>query len=140
MQERVPSNLTLTFEEISEARIYCLRQAQGSFSFDIHPLQRGKAVANTANTFIHGLRERPALCRWAPIKVATTGGSQASNSSAETSFPTYFRRRTQDTSSSKCDSTFRHRSPTILDSWRMQQESQAYTCLSQMFSSTPQNN
>jgi len=99
MQERVPSNLTLTFEEISEARIYCLRQAQGSFSFDIHPLQRGKAVANTANTFIHGLRERPALCRWAPIKVATTGGSQASNSSAETSFPTYFRTRTQDTSS-----------------------------------------
>jgi len=45
MQKLIPSSLTLTLEEISEARIYCLSQAQGSFSSDLH-LQRGKAVAN----------------------------------------------------------------------------------------------
>ncbi|XP_044317826.1 uncharacterized protein LOC123038140 [Drosophila rhopaloa] len=48
MKKRIPSNLTLTFEEISEARIYCLRHAQGSFSSDLHLLQRGKAVVNSS--------------------------------------------------------------------------------------------
>ncbi|XP_070072144.1 uncharacterized protein [Drosophila takahashii] len=48
MMKRIPSSLTLTFEEISEARIYCLRHAQEGFSSDIHLLQSGKAVANSS--------------------------------------------------------------------------------------------
>jgi len=48
MQKRIPSNLTLTFDEISEARICCLKQDQGSFLSDLHLLQREKAVANSS--------------------------------------------------------------------------------------------
>ncbi|XP_043064404.1 uncharacterized protein LOC122320301 [Drosophila ficusphila] len=72
MKKRIPSSLTLTFEEVSEARIYCLRQAQGSFSSDLHLLQRGKAVANSST-----LRTlSPMVCKNGLLRV----GGRLSNS------------------------------------------------------------
>ncbi|XP_070075509.1 uncharacterized protein [Drosophila takahashii] len=72
IKKRIPSSLTLTFEEISEARICCLRHAQEGFSSDIHLLKRGKAVANSST-----LRTlSPMVCKNGLLRV----GGRLSNS------------------------------------------------------------